>query len=404
MNSNQNRFEEEIELIDILRVIWKWKYLIVVGTLLFSVAAAIVSLKMTKIYRVDMILSPGILRIEEGGKQIYIDSPQNIQALIEEGTFDTQILQNISNPEDNDLPKSLIFNVNIPKNSNTLKVSYQTSNIDRGFTILETLSKLLINTYSSLVRYYKSEAEMQIQLKNSEMLRWHNAIKEVGNNIAAIKAEEESEIKKIDYEMANLGVEIETKNRKIANLEKGISETQAEIGRINKNTDLLIEERNKFLSTTKSENDVLSSLVYSNTILQNIGYLNSLKGNINNNNNIIYQETFQIETAMNTIKNLTSQKDSLKKQTKYKIENLKTQIEDFENRKKDVLQEINDLELKNDNIQNIKILQPPVSTPFPVKPRIKLNVLLAAAVSFFTMIFLIFLLEYIAKHKGIRKD
>jgi len=351
-----------------------------------------------------MILSPGILRIEENGKQIYIDSPQNIQALIEEGTFDTQILQNISNPEDNDLPKSLVFNVNIPKSSNTLKVSYQTSKIDRGLTILETLSKLLINTYSSLVSYYKSEAEMQIQLKNTEMLKLHNDIKEVGNNIAAIKAEEESEIKKIDYQMANLEAEIQTRKRKIANLEEGISETQSEIGRINKNTDLLIEERNKFLSTTKSENDVLSSLVYSNTILQNIGYLNSLKGNINNSNNLIYQERLQIETAMNTIKNLASQKDSLKKQTKYKIEDLKTKIEDFENSKKDVMQQVKDLQLKNDNIQNIKILQPPVSTPFPVKPRIKRNVVLATALGCFAMVFLAFLLEYILKHKCINKE
>jgi len=404
MNSSQDKFEEEIELIDILRVIWKWKYLILLGTLLFSVAAGIVSLTMTKIYRVDMILSPGILRIEENGKQIYIDSPQNIQALIEEGTFDTQILQNISNPEDNDLPKSLVFNVNIPKSSNTLKVSYQTSKIDRGLTILETLSKLLINIYSSLVSYYKSEAEMQIQLKNTEMLKLHNDIKEVGNKIATIKAEEEAEIKKIDYQIANLGAEIETRKRKIANFENGISETQSEIGRINKNTDLLIEERNKFVSTTKSENDILSSLVYSNTILQNIGYLNTLKSNINNNNNLIYQERLNIETAINSIKNLESQKDNLKKQTKYEIENLKTKIEDFENMKKDVLQLVKDLQLKNDNIQNIKILQPPISTPFPIKPRIKLNVVLATAVGFFIIVFLIFLLEYIAKHKSIKKD
>jgi len=401
MNSSQDKFEKEIELIDILRVIWKWKYLIVVGTLLFSVGVAIVSLAMNKIYSIDMILSPGILRIEENGKQIFIDSPENIQALIEEGTFDTQILKIISNPADNNLPKSLVFKVNIPKSSNTLKVSYQTSNIDRGLTILETLSKLLINTYSSLVSYYKSEAEMQVQLKNTEMLKLQNGIKEVGNNIATIKAQEESEIKEIDYKIANLKAEIQTRKRKIANLEEGISETQSEIGRINKNTDLLIEERNKFLSNTKSGDDILSSLVYSNTILQNIGYLNTLKNNINNNNSLIYSEKLSIETAINAIKNLESQKDKLKKETKYEIENLKTKIENFENMKKDVLQQIKDLELKNNNIQNIKILQPPVSTPFPVKPKVKLNIILATVLGVFMMVFLAFFMEYLSKQKKI---
>ncbi len=54
--------EDEIELIDLLRVIWKWKYLIIGGTLVCAIAAMVISSIMPKIYRIETIIRPGILR------------------------------------------------------------------------------------------------------------------------------------------------------------------------------------------------------------------------------------------------------------------------------------------------------------------------------------------------------
>ena len=45
VKSQTNIPEDEIELIDLLRVIWKWKYLIIGGTFVFGIVAAIISLK-----------------------------------------------------------------------------------------------------------------------------------------------------------------------------------------------------------------------------------------------------------------------------------------------------------------------------------------------------------------------
>ena len=75
-------YEDEIELIDILRVIWRWKYFIITGTIVFGLSAAIISFQMDKIYSIDMALMPGILSIREEGNNIYLDSPENIKALI----------------------------------------------------------------------------------------------------------------------------------------------------------------------------------------------------------------------------------------------------------------------------------------------------------------------------------
>ena len=95
MSNNTAEFREEIELIYYFRVIWKWKFRILLGTFALAIVAGIISFNMTKVFRVDMVIRPGILRIDEAGKNTYLDTPENIQALIETGTFDEQILKNM---------------------------------------------------------------------------------------------------------------------------------------------------------------------------------------------------------------------------------------------------------------------------------------------------------------------
>ena len=87
----EEQFEDEIELMDYLRVIWKWKYLIAAGTLICAVAAGVISFSMPKVYSIDMVVRPGMLTVNETGNQVYVDSPQNIKAVIEAGTFDREI-------------------------------------------------------------------------------------------------------------------------------------------------------------------------------------------------------------------------------------------------------------------------------------------------------------------------
>ena len=94
-----------------------------------------------------------------------------------------------------------------------------------------------------------------------------------------------------------------------------------EISQVNKNTDFLIEERNKLLASAKDENNVLSSVMYINTIQQNIGYLNSLKNSINNIHNRVFQHGADIEGLENDVRDLDIQKENLVVQTNYRIDN-----------------------------------------------------------------------------------
>ena len=52
-------FSDEIELIEYLKVIWKWKYLILVGTIICVMTAGVVSILMPKTYRIETVIHQG---------------------------------------------------------------------------------------------------------------------------------------------------------------------------------------------------------------------------------------------------------------------------------------------------------------------------------------------------------
>jgi hypothetical protein len=169
MTDRPKTSREEIELIYYLRVMWKWKFRILLVIVALATVTGLISFNMAKVYRVDMVISPGILKIDEDGKKTYLDTPENIQALIEAGTFNEQILKNLANSANTGIPKSLHFKIDKPRYSNTLKISYDTSNVNQGIDILSYLSKSLLAKYEKMVFYFQSEYDMLIKSKQIEI-------------------------------------------------------------------------------------------------------------------------------------------------------------------------------------------------------------------------------------------
>ncbi len=335
MNELDRKYEDEIELIDIFRVIWKWKYLIVAGTLFCMIAAALVSSLMAKTYKISMILEPGFLKIQEDGGRISVDSPNNIKALIESGAFDINILESIRNSNNNYVLNSLRFKVDIPKGSETIKIMYETSDEELGVRVLKRLGGFLQKKYDELVQYSKKEYEKQVALKRTEI--------------------------------EDVEAQIQSEKKRIKNFQNRINELRSKMELIKNNSQALIQERNKFLSNSRNENNILSSLLYMNTIQQNL----------------------QVEDRyMQELQHYISAAED----SQLKLDNLNTNL-------KRLLEKIKNLEYKKEKIQNIQVVQNPRKEPIPVSPKKKLNVLLAAVFGLFFMIFLAFLLEYLQKHK-----
>jgi len=335
MNDGKDKFDDEIEFMDYLQVIWKWRYVILGGSLLCALIAGVISFQMSKVYSISTVLVPGIVRVAENGNNIYIDSPTNISGLVQAGTFNVRILDTLKKTSKEELPKELKFRVKIPKNSNTLIISYESSDIDQGMLVLSYINNFLLEKYDEVVKYYQNEYIKEIGMKKAQ-IDSHKAI-------------------------------LQSSKQKIKALQKRINELQAEVDFINNNTITLIKERDKFLSRNSSDN-ILSSILYTNTIQQNLALANTYKNDISEYNSEKENENGNIGKTQNTIKEL--------------------------------LEEIKNLEFKKSNIESIQILQLPSPSPYPLKPKKKQIVLLAAIAGLFVMSFLAFPLEYLSKHRG----
>jgi uncharacterized protein involved in exopolysaccharide biosynthesis len=305
------------------------------GTVLCGLIAAIISFNMSKIYSIDMVLRPGILSIGPGGKNVYIDSPENIKALIDSGTFNKNILNYLHEIKMKNIPKKLGLKVTIPKDSDTIKVEYETDDVKQGMLIQNHLRKLLLENYINIVTYYKNEFDMKLESLKSES----------------------------EYIKAT----IQSKKRNVKNLEKRIGELIAESKLIKNNSTNLIRERNKLLSENSKEKNILSTLVYSNTIQQNLQLSKNYQNDIND----------------------------YKKQKEEELQ----KIGESENEIANTLNQIKNIKFKKENIQNIQFLQPPTSSLYPVRPKKTLIIMLASVLGSFVMLFIAFFLEFVSRSK-----
>lgn len=121
--------ENTLELIDLLRVLWKWKWFIIIFTLACCTVAGIVSFSMPKIYEVSMVVEPGVFDVGTDGKFIYLDSPSNIKSKIDSQAYNSRIYKGL-----NADPKELNLNFKTiqPNNSNTIRIRVEAKDVSRG--------------------------------------------------------------------------------------------------------------------------------------------------------------------------------------------------------------------------------------------------------------------------------
>jgi len=330
-----DQLDDEIKLMDCLKVIWKWKKLIILGTIVIVIAAGVISFLMPKVYRIQMVLEPGIIKVSEDGQNIYAESQENIKALIETGAFDRDILNSLKDTNKNHIPKFLHYKVSVPIGSNAITISYQAPDIKLGVDILKKLSELLQNRHSQLGIRYKNELMIEIQAKKTEV--------------------------------SNLVAEKEASKQMIKNMDKRISGLVSEISDMKKNTESLIKERNQCVLKGNNKQDILSIILYTNILQQDLTFTSIL-------NNDLEQLVLKRDEEKVYVKNL-----------KYKIARLE--------------QEIKYLDYRKTHIQNIQTIQPPTSSPVPIKPKKNLIVVLGTVFGLSLMLFLAFFLEYIQRHR-----
>ena len=139
---------DEIELIDLLRVLFKRKIMISVITLLITVLSIAVCFVLPQKYSVTFLLELGQ---DEAGKALV--SPQAVKAVVDNDSYGDSIRQQLSL----DQQLGLKFKVQIPKGTDVLAVEYQTTRPEIGIAVLDKLQELIGLDVDSKLDKKKSE-------------------------------------------------------------------------------------------------------------------------------------------------------------------------------------------------------------------------------------------------------
>ena len=428
IEERQNRrdhFEDEVELIDYLRVVWKWKWLILGGTLLCILAVAIYGFTrpVVKMYRVS-----ALIEIDPKAK---LDPLDRIKSMIEYGMFNQQVLKEVSNLQEISSPESLAFEVNIPKGLDVLDIAYKTPNVDLGKAVLNTLIKQLEQEYKERMEKSRSQFDENIKEKNQSIKSIQANIQQIkltdGNNISRLK----SRIKDIQANIQIIEKKLETnklikENEIITHTENikrlrdnirvvknDIDEIKNVLQQVQSNREELANQRERIILDSKDKTGHRDVFMQSAAIQQVINYPVDLMDRIRSMSFKERDLSIKILSGSHNIKDLEAQIKILEMQKISSIQreldrirDLRTQIQlieleanqniSLEENEIAVLKsEIESLKQDKDKITGLIVKQPPTASLLPIKYKAKRNTLLAGVVGFFLLIFLAFFIEYI---------
>ena len=250
-------YDDEIELMDYLLVIWKWKYIIIAGTLAFGFVAAIISFvgwkQQPTMYRTSIVLKPGIFETDETGNIAYIDSPENIKSIIE-NDLKHKILDDNKSSRITKLSDLSAIQVDIPKGSNKIEVFIVSASFEDATTKLNYLIKVLSSEVTDKTQFIQKKVERRIEEKNYEFelllfkeKEMKAKIKKYENELSDIEAKIKllKDIKEIsensEYMLSKLSLENDYRNTFRIYFEKN-EYARLDLFKLQKNTSKLSRE------------------------------------------------------------------------------------------------------------------------------------------------------------------
>jgi len=327
--------EDELGLIDYLNIIWKRKWLIIIPTFVLVVAVGIYSFLQPKKWEVDAIILPSKFLIQT-----------------EQGTFQevlvsdpeqiaSQINQNaysnlVSSELEIDIREFPRIKAENLRGTKLIRISIREKDPEKAKLILH-----------SLLNHLKKQLDDKVEIE----------IKGI-----------DTQIKSREIENLRIIEEIKSYQKKLNIVTQRIKEIEKEKHGIKTRTEALEEEQRLNLKKeNRSESESLAMLLYSNVIQESLKYHNEL-----------------IE--------LLSQK-------KIEEENINLEIENKEEKIKQLENEMNNLNERKGRMDNTQFIKNPTSSIHPVSPKKTLNVLIAGILGLTIFIMFAFLIENLEKQR-----
>ena len=419
----KRQVKDEIELIDYLLVLWKWKYLILGGTIGVALLAGIISYSLfelsPKVYRARMIMEPYFKKTQEKrARAIEPVSASNLKRLIE-GELRYDILDFVKTSTDTGGPTPFKLKAWVAQRE-MLALDYEGLDADKVIQRLNRVGEFLENWYDV---YWKNVVHSQ----------YADRISEKKKELARLRATEQVQKDKYDHlildkekRVAELTNEEKEIKNKLPSIRRKISGLRSR-NEVTKENIELLETQKSILSSMKNEDRIL---IYTN-LLQHaldledryyarIDDLNRQMDSENKRLRKIREEKDETQQWLNTFENI---EDSLTRMYFLQpILNLKytvsTETEDTETVKSvvqtmpvvepklyqirsnidAVSKQIEVLEREAGDVESVKIVQEPYAY-LVTKNTTARNMALATIMGFFVMLFLVFFIEYLKKYR-----
>jgi len=331
-----NEYENKIELMNYLDVLWKRKWLIIIATFLLISAAAVVSFLIPPKWEVDAIIEPSKFHyrnLDGIWKEMQFIKSKWIINTINRGAYNERIAVEL-NLNLKDLPK---LNVENLEDTYLMRIYIEEKDVEKAKLIIRSLLNNLKEIYDQSADSRIKRFDSQVKSKETEKLILEKKIKANKNKINIIKKRKQ-EIEKEKIDMRGKKEELEKELR------------------------LILEKKNR------SESESFTMLHYSNEIHQSSINYNVLNESLGN------------------------------KKIEEEIINLG--IEDNERLINQIEKEINSLKGGILNTHYAQIAKEPTSSISPVYPKKLTNVLIAGILGLLIFSMLAFFLEYIEKQKS----
>jgi len=417
-------YEDEIELMDYLNVIWKRKWLIIGPTFLLAAIAGIVSFLIPPKWEIDAIIQPSkfFVQTEQGQfVEVVVVDPKQIAGQINQETYNRLIAAELNL----DLRKFPELKSENLRDTKLVRVSVREHDVDNGKAILSSLFNHLkrdldrkidvemksidtdIFSKENLIKENEigiKEIENQIDLrklrikdKENEIKTRENEIKKRNNDIKLKELDAQS--KAIDKE--RIKKEIEANENKLKISEERVQNIMEEMKAVKARIDEIDEQLKRALAEKKQGGDAVGLLLYSNEVQQNLRYYNTLdeklstekvtQENLRLNIRDKQEQLRQIDTQ---IQQINAQKDSIAaeidnimtqiaiikteiEKIKNEIESLRNDIAKIQNTITNLQSEIRLLEDKKARIDYAQLIKEPTASIYPVSPGNGLNVVIA---------------------------
>ncbi|MBN1827526.1 MAG: hypothetical protein JW884_00045 [Deltaproteobacteria bacterium] len=383
-NIESPEYEKEISIIELIKILMRWKWLISGGTALCVIAAVAVSFSLPKIYEISMIVESGVIGRDNRGYFIPIDSPESVAAKIAKGAYARKIAEAIAvDPKEAEIEFDATADRKGTSPAVYITSEWKAQDIETGIKATWSLIQCLQGEYADAVSNQKNEFNQMIKLKNDSLLK-----------IEVQRKELEQQISAEGHAIQNIEEDINLEKAQLLNVERQISEYREESKSVKANTDSLVFQRDRLLQNAGATENNLSLLLYTTTIQQNIAYVSKIAERIYD----LKKETKETEAKVVSLKKDMQDKEvNIQRLILQKNETLQTNI-------REILTEIERLKLNRDMITDVKIIQQPEVGAKSIKPNKQLVVVLAALAGIMFFSLLAFFLNACALKKSREED